>query len=43
MKLRLIDPERLIPDAHVAADPSVLPTDEETLKTAEEAVWEAFS
>ena len=33
----------LIPKATIKADKSVLPTDEETLKTAEEAVWEAFS
>lgn len=33
----------LLPKATIPADPSVLPTDEETLKTAEEAVWEAFS
>lgn len=33
----------LLPKATIPADPSVLPTEEETLKTAEEAVWEAFS
>ena len=33
----------LIPKATIKADKSVLPTDEETLNTAEEAVWEAFS
>lgn len=33
----------LLPRATIPADPSVLPTDDETLKTAEEAVWEAFS
>ena len=33
----------LIPKATITADKSVMPTDEETLKTAEEAVWEAFS
>lgn len=33
----------LLPKATIKADKSVLPTDEETLKTAEEAVWEAFS
>lgn len=33
----------LLPKATIKADKSVLPTDEETLNTAEEAVWEAFS
>ena len=33
----------LLPKATIKADKSVLPTDEETLKTAEEAVWEEFS
>ena len=33
----------LIPKATITADKSVLPTDEKTLNTAEEAVWEAFS
>ena len=33
----------LIPKATIPADKSVLPTDEKTLNTAEEAVWEAFS
>ena len=33
----------LLPKATIPADKSVLPTDDETLKTAEEAVWEAFS
>lgn len=33
----------LIPKATIKADKSVLPTDEETLNTAEKAVWEAFS
>ena len=32
-----------LPKATIKADKSVLPTDEETLNTAEEAVWEAFS
>lgn len=43
MKLRLIDPERLIPDAHVAADPSVLPTDEDIFGAVENALMEAVS
>ena len=33
----------LLPKATIKADKSVLPTDEETLNTAEEAVWEEFS
>ncbi|MGN0833051.1 MAG: hypothetical protein ACI4RD_05325 [Kiritimatiellia bacterium] len=33
----------LLPKATIPADKSVLPTDDETLKAAEEAVWEAFS
>lgn len=33
----------LIPKATIPADKTVLPTDDETLKAAEEAVWEAFS
>lgn len=33
----------LIPKATIPADKTVLPTDGETLKAAEDAVWEAFS
>ena len=33
----------LIPKATIPADKTVLPTDAETLKAAEDAVWEAFS
>ena len=33
----------LIPKATIPADKTVLPTDDETLKAAEEAVWQAFS
>lgn len=33
----------LVPQAHIPADPSVLPTDDAILNAAEEAVWEAVS
>ena len=33
----------LLPHAKIPADKTVLPTDAETLKAAEDAVWEAFS